>query len=261
MPSSYLFPLLLLLCSITLSAQNVYAPQYTNTFTISLGLHQGYFKDQNFSPLNYRASGLRVGFGYARNTKGGNRWHTGLGFGLTELKSGIENQLATDRFLLDVSVGYLKGLAGNDEDKQHYLGGNFRSYVDISIFDGAEAITFYGLHAFELAGALNWKTGNKHRLTADASLPVFGLLSRPPYSGWDKFIGDNSNNIPKIITRGDWTTIGDFFGLRAGLGWQYQLGQHWALGARYDVAYYTTRQIDPVRILNNTFSVQAVRSY
>jgi hypothetical protein len=244
-----------------LTAQNTYAPQYRNTFTVTLGLHQGYFKDQNFSPLNYRGSGTRIGLGFARNTKNGDRWHTGLGFGLTSLKSGIAGQFPVDRYLLDLSVGYLKGMAGNNEDRQNYLGGNFRSYVDISLWDGTEAITFYGLHAFEIAGQTAWKAGEKHQFTAEASLPVFGLLSRPPHSGWDKFIGDNSENIPKIITRGEWTTIGNFFGLRAGLGWDYQMGEHWALGARYDLAYYAAKNPAPVRMLNNSFSVRAVRRY
>lgn len=258
---SPLIVLLFLFLAAPVSAQGGYEPRYNNTLTLTLGLHHGYFRDENFSPLNQRASGTRLGLSYARNTRSGNRWQAGVGLGLTKLRSNLSEQLPTDRYLIDLSVGYLKGMAGNSEDRQHYLGGNFRSYVDISLWDGSEAITFYSLHAFELAGASAWKTGKRHRLTADAALPVFGLLSRPPYSGWDKFIADNASNIPKIITRGDWTTIGHFLGLRVGLGWEYRAGEHWALGARYDAAYYAAPRPRPVRMLNNQFSVRAVRRY
>ena len=64
-----------------------------------------------------------------------------------------------------------------------HLGGKYRSFVDLTLFDDAEAVTFFALHAFEIAGAGAWRTGERHRFKASASLPVFGLLSRPPYTG------------------------------------------------------------------------------
>gem|GEM_PF-3093289 len=64
-----------------------------------------------------------------------------------------------------------------------HLGGKYRSFVDLTLFDDAEAVTFFALHAFEIAGAGAWRTGERHRLKASASLLVFGLLSRPPYTG------------------------------------------------------------------------------
>jgi len=117
------------------------------------------------------------------------------------------------------------------------------------------------LHALEAALATDWKTGDRHRLSTEVSLPVFGLLSRPPYTGWDKFIVDNANNIPKVVTRGDWVPLGTFTALRASAAWTYDLGQRWSTTARYDLSYFATKRIDPVRILDNTFSLSSTLKF
>lgn len=239
-----------------LPAQQTEGPVYSNTLTVIVGLNRGYFKDANYSPLNYTAPGTHFGLSYARNTAAGNRWNAGIGFDLGTLKSDADYPAhKTDRYRVDLSVGYLKGLAGNTEDRRFHIGANYRSYVDIVLYDGEEAVTFFGLHAFEGAAAGAWNVGKKQRFSAGASLPIFGLLARPPYTGWDKYIVENSGNIPGIVTRGKWTSLNDFFGIRANMGWEYAVKGRWAVGANYGLSYYTTRILDPVRHFDNTFSV------
>jgi hypothetical protein len=258
---NYITCLLLLLAGTGLFAQGEDLLLSRSTLTLTVGLHHGYFKDQNYSPLNYRSGGTRFGLSYGRNTSAGDRWNVGLGAILGKLTPQVEDVEKADRYILDFSFGYLKGLSGNTADRQLHFGGNYRSYVDMVLYDGTEAVTLFGLHGFEVAGAGMWKTGDKTRLKAGASIPVFALLSRPPYSGWDKFIGDNSNNIPKVVTRGNWTSLNNFTGLRANLGYEYDLGDKFSVEARYSLAYYATQRLDPVRILNNEFSVLATLKY
>lgn len=250
----------LVFCTV-LSAQGDFSPTFRNQITLTLGVNHGYLKDRNFSPYNHSSGGLRVGLGYQRSTKSGNLWNAEIGLGLLNLGANGEKWPRADRYLIDLAVGYRKGLSGNTEERQIYVGGNYRSYVDLTLFDDTEAITFFALHGLEAAVATNWKTGPKHQLKAEVALPVFGLLVRPPYTGWDKFIADNSSNIPKILTRGDWTSLNNFFGLRGSMGWAYQVRDNWTIEANYGVAYYATKRLDPVRSLNNQFSLKTTLNY
>lgn len=257
--------LLLAVCLVQAAAASAQTPDittaYRNEITLTVGLHQGYYRDRNFSPLNHTSSGTNFGLAYGRATKNGHRWTGEIAVGLGTLKHPTLEDLPPDRYRVDLSVGYLRRLNRSAEDRKTYAGIRYRSYVDITLYDGSEAITFFGLHALEAAVATDWRTGNRHRLLADVSVPVFGLLARPPYSGWDKFIIDNSENIPKIITRGEWGTFGKFTGVRANIGWAYDLNDRWSAIARYSLAYYATKQLDPVRILDNTFSLSSTLKF
>jgi len=211
-------------CVATAQYTTTEAPRYQNQLTLTIGLNTGYFRDRNYSPLNYKSSGARFGLRYDRTTASGHRWTGGVGGSLGNLShpSEYERHDPADRYQLDLSLGYLRKVGRATGNRRSWLGVNYRSYVDLTLYDGSEAVTFYGLHAFEAAVATNWKTGDRHRLEAELSLPVFGLLARPPYTGWDKFIVDNASNIPAIVTRGDWVTLGRFTGLRASAGWTYK---------------------------------------
>lgn len=236
-------------------------PVYRNQITLTIGGQKGYFKDENFSPLNYRSGGLRFGLGYDRITTTGQLISAELGVNLTTLTANVPEPRKPDRFLIDLSLGYFKALPGETEDRQFHLGLKYRTYADITLYEGSEALSFFALHGVEVAGRGSWRTGTKSRLHSAVSLPVFGLLVRPPYTGWDKFISNNSDDIAAILTRGKWTSLNDFTALRVQLGWDYQASDHWHFGARYDLGYYTTQWQDPVRILNNQFSLSATRKY
>lgn len=256
MKTHYLTSLLFtLLLSTGLAAQDGVAPIYHNSLTLTVSLQQGYYKDKTFSPLNYVAGGTRFGLGYKRHTKNGHLFTADIGLGLGSLKTDVQQFFTTDRYQIDISVGYLRKAGADRAGRNLYVGGKYRSYVDISIFDDSEAISFFALHGLEVAAEGRWKTGERHQFRAAASLPVFGLLSRPPYTGWDKFIADNSDNIPKIVTRGDWTFLNNFTGLRAEVGWQYSLSNRLTMEANYNMTYYATKRIDPIRLLNNQFSL------
>jgi hypothetical protein len=258
----YLLSAVLLLLMNVVGAQSFPGePVYRHQLTLTVGAHHGYVKDQNFSPLTYRAGGLRFGLGYGRTTKSGHLMSAELGLGLTQLKSRASKYHTTDRYLIDLSFGYLRNVGPTEGNRQVRLGGKYRSYVDISLFEGAEAISFFALHGVELAGDAAWRTGDRHRLKVAGSLPVFGLLVRPPYTGWDKFISDNDTALLRILTRGTWTSLNDFTSLRASVGWEYRLNDRWTMEAGYGLSYYSTQRLDPVRILNNQFTVSATRKY
>jgi len=264
MKAFYSLTLLVLLLAFApaLSAQDAatYAG-YHNAITLTVGLNRGLFRDENFSPLNYRSGGNQLGLGYVRTNKNGHRITADVNFGLNGMSPGFELPDNLTRFQVDLSVGYLRAVSDPRSDHQNYVGVKFRSRLDLSIYAYYESVTFYALHGFEIAAETERKVANRLQLRGGASLPVFGLLSRPPYSGWDKFIADNSDNIPKVITRGDWLTIGSFLGLRGHLGLAYEAGKHWKVESRYSLAYYTTKRLDPVRMLDHTFSFNTTLNF
>ncbi|MEM9526771.1 MAG: hypothetical protein AAGA31_09200 [Bacteroidota bacterium] len=248
--------------TVSLNGQGVaFGAQYRNQLTLTIGGQYGYFKDQNFSPLSYRSGGLRFGIGYGRITKGGHYFITELGVSVSSLTPNLPDPRKPDRFLVDLSVGYLKATVPQSEKRRIDLGIKYRSYLDLTLYEGSEALSFFALHGLELAGQGYWKRGQRSHFFTDFSLPVFGLLVRPPYTGWDKFISSNPEAVPRIITRGKWTSLNDFTAFRARVGWDYQLSTQWAIGARYGLQYYATQQLKPVRILNNQFAVMAIRKY
>ncbi|WP_157500848.1 outer membrane beta-barrel protein [Lewinella sp. 4G2] len=245
----------------SICAQEELRPIIKNEVSLTIGLHRGHFNDANYSPLHQTSTGPRVGLAYRRNTRSGDRYELGLGATLAKLRSSVTDDTPASRYLLDLQVGYLKGLGTNNEDRRVHVGINYRSYVDISIYDDAEAVTWFGLHAFEGAAAGAWELGKQHGLKASIAVPFYGLLSRPPYSGWDKFVVENEDNIPKIITRGRWTSLNDFFGIRGGLGYRYALNDRWVFDANYQVSYYATQQLDRYRSINNAFSVSTTHRF
>jgi len=87
MKLKYFFLALGLLSLTTINAQSMAdaTPQYQNQLTLTIGLNSGYFRDRNYSPLNYKSSGTRFGLSYGRTTASGHRWTGGLAVGLGHL--------------------------------------------------------------------------------------------------------------------------------------------------------------------------------
>ncbi len=252
---------LLLFTTCFLGAQTDAAPRYQNEVGIAIGLHSGFFRDRNFFPLNYSNSGWDVRLHYGRITRGGNRYHVGFGLASAGLTSAVRDETAPARYLVDLTAGWQKRFDLPDAGATVYAGLNYRSSLDITFYDGTEAVTFFALHGLEAAGEAIWRYRDRHSFRVNASIPFVGLLSRPPYTGWDKFIVDNSDNIPKVITRGRWTSFNDFFVARAGLAYGYALNDRWSMEARYRLAYRSTRLLDPVRSLDNVFSLSTTRKF
>ncbi|MEO0734381.1 MAG: hypothetical protein AAFZ52_16210 [Bacteroidota bacterium] len=259
MQRSLLF--LLLWISWPLAAQADFFPFSRHQLTLAVGFNLGYFTDRNFSPLHYRSGGFRLGLGYQRTNRNGDRWRAEIGLDLLKLTTSGKPLEYTNRYLIDLAVGYRKLSDAPNADTRILYGANYRTYVDLSLFDEGEAVTFFGLHGLELAVDGEWYSGDGHRLRTGLALPVFAKLVRPPYTGWDKFMADNDDKVLRILTRGPWTSLHRFTGLRAELGWARQVNDRWTLEANYALAYYATRRLDPFRSLNNQFALKTTLNH
>lgn len=228
-----------------------------NSIEIKAGINHTFFKDLNYSPLNHSGSGPGIGLQYQRITKQGNLISASLGFSVTTLKSPASIYFDASRYLANLEANYLKRLDLGKEGWKLHVGGGYHSYVDVLFYDGTEAISFFTIHGIDLAAKLSYQIKAKHSLGTSLSIPILGLLVRPPYTGWDKFIGESQDAPAKVFFRGNWTSLNDFLGLNWNLSYAYDLSPAWDLIADYSFQYYRTSQLDLVNIANNQLRVGA----
>jgi hypothetical protein len=246
-----------LLCSIlTLLAQDIEGKVIKeNIIQLQIGLEKGYFKDLNFSPLNYSSRGLAINLGYQRFFKNDDRFFFSSDFQSGELNTAVSDFNTSDHYNLNLEIGYLKNIPNNTSKIKILIGGQFHSYIDVVFYEGSEAVTFYGLHSLDLTGRISWDISTRHALFSTISLPVFGLLVRPPWTGWDKYIVDHQNNPLPVFFRGNWTSLNDFFAFNWDIQYQYAITPRWDLTAQYQFRYYRTEELKTAIIPSNQFTI------
>lgn len=246
---------LFFLSLVTLTAQGVGNKTIRkNNFNLGFGLGRGYLKDQNYSPLSYSSSGVVFNAGYRRNINGNLLFLTSdIQFG--ELNTVVSEYNTSDHYDFNLELGYLNKIPVNVSDLKLWLGGQYHSYFDIVFYEGTKAITFYGLHSLDLSGCISWDISSKHELISTISLPVFGLLIRPPWTGWDKYIVEYEDNRIPIFFRGKWTSLNDFFAVNLNIQYHFTIGPGWDLMAEYLFRYYRTDELKAAIIPSNQFTI------
>ncbi|AFM02608.1 hypothetical protein Fleli_0106 [Bernardetia litoralis DSM 6794] len=228
-----------------------------NTIGMQAGYTQSYIKDLNYSPLNYSAQGFNIGLSYERITKKENLFFLKTDFSSSTLSHKISDKFDADRYLVNLEIGYLKNIHLSNEKLNLKIGGSYHSYIDATFFDGIEAITFFTLHGVDISTRFSYQISSKKRLTTSLSVPVFGLLVRPPYTGWDKFIIESQDTPAKVFFRGDLASINKYVALNWNLNYSYSLSPKWNLSAQYQLRYYKTKELDLAKYLTNQLSFGA----
>lgn len=229
-----------LLCTLgwgTLTAQSNHPVDHLR---IGGGYVQNYYKDLNFSPLNYEGKGFGGQIEYQRFTKNKNLFFTELSVQYTNIEADISRFTQSMNIVGNINFGYLKRMNKANLSTPWYVGAVVHSYNNTNFFDGVEAISFYTLHGVDIATQFTQVLGPKHRFDLFLSVPVYGLLVRPPYTGWDKFIGDNESSPVKIFLRGDWTSVNDFQGVNFKANYQFDLTRRIDIDVQYRFSYYQT---------------------
>ncbi len=246
---------LLLLSILTLPAQD-YKDEVIrkNILHLQFGLESGYFKDLNFSPLNYSNSGLAISLGYQRYLKNDNRLFFSSNIQLGELNTAVSEYNSSDHYNVNLELGFLGNIPVNASELKLWLGGQYHAYFDIIFYDDELAITFYGLHSLDLSGSISWDISSKHELSSTISLPVFGLLIRPPWIGWDIYITEHEDNRLPLFFRGKWTSLNEFFAFNWNIQYQFAITPRWSLTAEYQFRYYRTDELKTAIIPSNQFT-------
>lgn len=238
-------------------AQEASSSLKSNRIGLELGWNQAWFRDLNFSPLNYSAGGVDIGINYQHTTTNQHQIFANIGFSPTSLKARPTDFFDSDRYLANLKIGYLRKIPALGTPFTLRAGLQYQSYVDVLFYDGVESVTFFVLHGFDLTGSLSYDINSRHKLSTTLSIPVFGQLVRPPYSGWDKFIVEAQDSPAGIFFRGKWTSLQDYFGLNWDLQYQYQASPRWDLTANYGFSYYRSDEPATVTSVNTKLSLGA----
>ena len=172
-----------------------------------------------------------------------------------ELNTAVSEFNTSDHYNINLELGFLKNIPVNSSEIKLWLGGQYHSYFDIVFYEETEAITFYGLHSLDLTGSISWDISSKHALSSTISLPVFGLLVRPPWTGWDKYIIEHEENRFPLFFRGKWTSLNDFFAVNLNIQYHFAIGPRWDLTAKYLFRYYRTDELKTAIIPSNQFTI------
>jgi len=226
-----------------------------NSIRLQGGLGQGYFKDLNYSPLIYSSGGLVINTSYHRSLKNENLLFFSAGFQFGELNTAVTEFNTSEHFNVNLELGFLGNIPVNTSEIKLRIGGQYHSNIDVVFYDGTEAITAFGLHSLDLTGSISWDIATKHTLSSTMSLPVFGLLIRPPWTGWDKYIVEHEDNRIPIFFRGKWTSLNDFFSINWNIQYQFTISSKWDLAAKYLFRYYRTENLKTAIIPSNQFTI------
>ena len=195
---------------------------HKNKINFKIGYDKTFFADKNFSPLNYQSNSYAAGLGYSRLFKNNNLAFVNVHFSNGVLKTMASDYFNADRYLLNLKLGYLKNVALLDKRISLEIGGQYHTFINLVSYRTLDDI-YLGFHGIDLVGKVNFKLTKKHNISTTLEIPIFGLLVRPPYSGKNKFQGENG--FFKIATTGNWTTLDNYFALQWALNYQYQLSE------------------------------------
>lgn len=232
-----------------------------NIIHLQLGLEGGCFKDLCFSPLNYSSNGLAADIGYQRNLDSNSRIFISLDAQLGRLNTPASEFYTSDHYNFSLELRYLRNIPVKFSKIKIGVGGQYHPYLDLVFKGETDAKTFFGLHSLDLAGNIIWDISARHSMHSTISLPVFGLLIRPPWTGWDKFITEPQTSSVLLFFTGKWTSLNDFFAFNWDLQYHFAISRNWDLTAKYLFRYYRTEVLHSAIIPSNQVTIGASFSF
>ncbi|MEM0993522.1 MAG: hypothetical protein AAGI49_10855 [Bacteroidota bacterium] len=230
----------------------------THELTLTIGLHQSWLKDSNFSPLHYKGKGAIYGLEYRLSDKA-NRgvFLAGLSFGTGTYSVDISDALDTKFILGDLSLGYLRRTSNLTMRSPNFaLGGRYHFHINYLDWNEQDAFSFLGNHGFELATAVDYPLNEKHRFQAQLSLPLLSYTVRPPYNGTDAELTENNDNSPvKLLFDGYWSTFNRLLMYDLELKYNYQLSDSFSLDFIYLNRYQNVTNLHKFVQMQNQFRV------
>lgn len=244
--------LLFFLLSLSYSANaQEKVPLKKNNLSILAGYNGSYFKDLNYSPLNYTANGIAIALGYKRQSQNNNLWYINFDLSYASLASNASDFFSADRYLSNLEIGYLKNIHEKNDKVNFALGGQYHSYVDIVSYNDFDALTFFATHGIDITTYFAYQLNTKSILTSRLSISIVAILVRPPYTGWNKEISDNEDQPVKILTDGNLASLNKFQSFSWENEYRHYLSDKLDLVVQYRLIYHRTKELDLSKNLNN----------
>ncbi|MDA9774500.1 hypothetical protein N9B82_06045 [Saprospiraceae bacterium] len=246
----FILSLLLIYTGITIAQD---APVRQNEIGLSVGYNSGYFKDLNFSVLNYKDRGLYTKFHYHHR------------FSKTTLKTSLE--INYDNIHSDVApffstlfpraglkAEYLFDISQND--KWHITAGPMLSSDNqMLLFNGFLSFSFLFVHSAGISSDIYYQLDDKNLFRFSMQLPLVHLLVRPPYSGFDKGTEANQDKPLRLITNGKLATVNEYLAANTVITYKRVLNSRFDLDASYGLHFQRTYQEHYLIHLQNRYKL------
>lgn len=235
-------------------------PSWNDEFGISLGYSHGYFKDLNFSPLNYQDHGICLSIEYRHILANEALLHTSLQLGydvlVTEAFRGFNSNILTGT----LNLSYLHPLFSTDAVSV-YAGPRLRSHNDFILLNGLSAFSFLFNHSLGAEVLVSWDINKQHRIESSLTVPLLSLHVRPPFSAFDKEIAANQNKPLKLLTGGETASLGQYQAFVWTTQYRYRFSDRTDFTAQYAVQLNRTVELQPLLHFQNQLSFGIIRKF
>ena len=210
--------------------------KFNNAIQLRGGCNLGYFKDINFSPLNYQLSGTALGLAFAHQSKSDKALLLAqVEYNSNTVKHEISEAYTADYTIFNLELIYLRKL--NCSKAKLYVGGQYKSNINYLDYDDQSAFSFLIAHSLGISGRGEININQRSSIGIGMSIPVISLIGRPPYNGLDKEIEEKKDDLLDLATDGTIESYNRYKALDFVVQFKYALSQRFNLALNYG-AYY-----------------------
>ena len=244
-----------------LSAQD--ATTHKNEMSYTLGTNFGYFKDQNFSPLNYSIFGYTGKVHYARHHAGGkNIFGVGFDLNLNSIYSDASEFFKAGHYQANITIDYLRKIPVSNGRISLYAGAQFQSNNGMVFWDGADAFSYIFNHSLNAAGSATYRMDERQFLKMNLSVPLVGWLVRPPHAGFDKTTFENRTKPLKLATvDGTASSFGNYTAIDWNTEYHRKINEKFDLKIGYGLNVQRTFSDEKLIRFNNQITVGITKKF
>lgn len=237
-------------------------PEYKQTeLTLKIGLNQGYLKDLQISKLHYQQTGLVYGIHFSRR-KQKSIFTIRLDYHNIKGKTDASDYFTlTGNHVGNLSIEYLIKLKKAPAKWNFHIGPQFKTSFSYFNWGGQDSFSFLINHSLGIALQTDYTLSEKHSFYSNLSLPLFNLLVRPPWAGYDDELEANSDKPLKLITNGDFTSVNIYRAIDWYFNYRNQFSEHWALNFQYRFQYQLMTGDRQVNFMQNQYTVGLTKMF
>lgn len=194
MTKSFLIILCLLSSQIVCFGQAENFHSKRNHIGLQLGFNTVFYKDSNYSPLNYDGNGLSLNLDYQNQKENfGNIFSVKMGGSINTIHSVASDYFETDQYNIILHFNYLIRTNKGNSAFQFYIGPAIKHDLNFLWFSklSAPALSFMSATQLDLKVQAGLNIGKRHRLQASIAAPLFASVVRPPYNAINEAVGED----------------------------------------------------------------------
>ena len=257
MKRSFIFLLTFFLASTTYAQKenNTSTDNRNNELQIKVGENFGYFKDLNFSPLNYRMNGIVFSADHIRTTKKENTLRYQLSYGQGEMTTTAAERFTSNYIIGAAKFDFWKKLNTQHENLTVLLGPGYSFDFDYYEYENQDALSFLIAHNLNVGGMVKYNLNEKHSLSSQFSLGLLSLVNRPPFSGFDEQLEIDADKPLKLITDVETVSLSKYTAFDLGFNYAYQMSSKLDLNVGLNFKYQRYKDVKQFTQVQNQFNL------